>query len=607
MCNKITNGEARGIAIWSAHGKGINTDDLTNFKVSPDSCTIYFEEQQPWPFDNRRYSLSRENRGWRMGRFPNYIFGGGDDALLACSRGVTGVTDLGIALEDASDITAMDDAEDDAPLDDASAADTEDPYCFKPGGFDPYEIGTTTYVDPNGHKKSFSDECKIEGKSGLLAEGSCNNYNPENISQTSLIDYVICNCVDGKCVTDSTVDCNDPAKANKHMDGASVWADEESGKTHISTCNDDSETVSWFYCNDDGTLHEDVTSCEDDLLCGDGMCGGFTCFDNELPGEDPDFQNQGALNLYNPTTGKEYLVKDSCASSQWVREFECPVHTYTDFTEYKKELMKYYATESLCPDDYLCQQDYGICIEDSRVCDESDTDPNNDIYLKGVVTLTHTATGESKDYDDECTITAQTEQPGVYECSQILLTQVDCGTGIFPLDSHSTECPEGEICNNGICEETDDPSAYDVECVDTDDGKDIFHGTKATCYNPYTGLKDSSLVFFDMCEDPKHVLEFYCEGAQILHEIIECPEAFYCVSNYSNLLAECVECFDNDKSDDPSIQGTVIDSYSTEGKDFCNDAGQLKQAHCNPLDGTVIWHDPIDCPGGQTCDDGSCK
>lgn len=484
-------------------------------------------------------------------------------------------------------------------------------YCDKPTGFDPLVTGQTTYIDKNGIEKTFSDTCKIEGRNGMLAEGDCETYNAEDPKEGDLVKYVMCNCTEGKCVDDSVISCTDIAEANKHMDGASVWANAETGKTHVSMCNDDPNTVTWYYCNEDGTLHEDVTTCEPDILCGDGMCGGHICTDDELAGEDPQNLSKGALHFINPTTNNNFDFNDYCVFSQETHKkttviaLECPVHTATT----KDGILELLAFDSTpksfeyldCIEGLVCEE--AVCKESTKQCVGS-TDPLLDPYIKGVLFLMDTVTGYiTEEVADTCVCNLAISEDGTITFLMNGLFQDHCNEDGIGSDSSFMNCAENEICSDGVCVVGTAPT--EAQCHKYEDGVlnnngDIFHSGKLYVETP------CDFVRSDECTSPTSVREYTCVDNVPRLEVIECPENYFCI-DVGWEYGYCGKCEDSDPTDDPFEKGEVKDVKRVTGQDFCNDDGQLMQANCDPLTGLLVWIDPENCPSGKTCSDGACK
>lgn len=476
----------------------------------------------------------------------------------------------------------------------ASLPDASDysSYCKKEGGFDLYTLGQATFINESGIWASASDTCKISGIHGLLAEVNCKLYNPANPTQASLMEYVMCNCKDGVCIDDSVINCRDPG-ANAYIPGASVWTDAETGKTHISTCpDDDLKSVLWYLCNDKGTLYEDITPCDPGLLCGDGMCGGFICTDDEPPGTDPDGTNHGEVRLYNPTTQEEYSIGDTCFwNEEKFREYRCPIHTGTQIDSLRDYIVGNFHDEGDCPPGIQCKD--GICADSPEEICIFDSDPENDTKKLGQLSILHQETGEIvKINADGC---IYSDSSGILLLTNDSLWQWDCDSDGNKILAGKYYCDEGEVCDGGIC--TSAEAACGYTCEDTDLGLNVMIGGNLSLISKCTG--DTLASDVDFCQSNHVVQELYCDGDKPKYSKEECPDEYFCVDNGYPNYGHCKKCSD--------IDGEVFDIMDVYGSDFCTDIGQLKQAFCDPDTGLLKWGDPEECPPDTECKAGKCK
>ena len=484
------------------------------------------------------------------------------------------------------------------PLLDNGCIDTDDENNYLDAGY-------VVYTDENGLLVLLYDTCKIEGPGGMLKEVTCQGYHgPETTPAELEAKYIECHCEMGECVEGSVVLCTDP-EAEAHHPGGSVWTNDE-GKTHISVCKDP-DTVTWFYCNEDGTFHTDDSACDEDKKCGDGMCGGFVCTDTEGVGEDPENLIAGAVFLYSPTTGETILLTDSCTiSDKFVRAYKCPLHTGTNPNQVKKMVQQN-------PDLVACNEGtgckFGICVEVEPDPDPQpvplcqDDDPENDIYIPGLLIL-NTGAPTPLYFPDKCQWFYEEDlnNPGAL-IIETKVHQFMCNDE-GGKESYMYECELDESCIAGACvKDTQIGPTCDFQCVDSDGGKDPMVGGYICGVSDVCG---STVESNDRCPtDPTKVGERYCDGNILSKETLDCPAGYFCRG--INEPAKCVQCQDNDQADDPAVYGEVDDIDDVHISDFCTSDGQLKQAICNPADGLAAWSDPEDCPPGTSCLQGKCQ
>jgi hypothetical protein len=467
------------------------------------------------------------------------------------------------------------------------------------------QAGYVVYTDPNGALVILYDTCKIEGPNGMLNEVTCNGYHgPETDPAELESKYIKCNCQMGECVEDSIVLCTEP-EAGEQYPGGSVWSNEE-GKTHISVCKNDS-TVDWYYCNEDGTFHADASVCDEGVLCGDGMCGGFACTDTEPPADQSNAM-AGKIFMYSPTTGESWLLSDGCKFDfTEVKAYRCPLHTGTTLPPLKDVVKK-------DPDLIPCGEEeecvFGICKEaepdpdpdpDSKVC--QDSDPNDNIYYAGQVILAPD-NAPPQIFPDKCSwfYAEDMSNPGSLLIKKKVL-QYQCLADSDKVSSELFDCNENEACVGGACVVNSTVGGTcKFSCYDTDGGKDVLVGGTIFAISDVCGKTGD--LHDDCTDDDGVVKERFCVDDTLTTEELPCPPEHFCRDSFEP--ARCVACKDSDVPDDPTILGEVDDIDGVHVTDFCNSSGQLKQAQCDPNSGLALWSDPEACPPGQKCTEGKC-
>ncbi len=486
--------------------------------------------------------------------------------------------------------------------------------CIDTDSADNYlKAGYVVYTDENGLLVLLYDECKLDGPNGMLKEITCEGYHgPDTDPSEMEAKYIKCNCQQGECVEDSVILCTDP-EADVPYPGGSVWTNDE-GKTHISVCLD-SNTVDWYYCNEDGTFHADASACDPESLCGDGMCGGFVCTDTEPP-EDRLAGVAGKIFLYSPTTGESWLITDGCSYDRTeVNTFTCPLQTGTKLLPLKEEV-KLHPVLIPCDEGEECHSGACEVIEstdpdpgtdpDPNPVPEScvDNDPDDNIYVAGQVVYTSEG-GEPQFFPDKCAwyYEDDPENPGTLLIKE-KVKQYKCSPNEDEITSSLKECFADEACIGGACiGESSIEESCDFVCFDSDDGKDVLEGGFVYATSETCGVTSA---LYDHCTSDPHVItERYCSGDLLAKQNIPCPQGHFCRTAFE--YASCIACKDSDKADDPAVFGEVDDIDGSHVTDFCNAAGQLKQVGCDPSTGLAIWADPENCAPGESCSEGKCN
>jgi hypothetical protein len=274
---------------------------------------------------------------------------------------------------------------------------------------------------------------------------------------------------------------------------------------------------------------------------------------------------QGQCSLCNDTDGGKNVSAKGTASAEGLN--------YTDACQGFGSVDEYFcANGSVSKETVPCDEGYecrdGACVAKAPAeppkC--TDTDPGNDVKVKGVVTANATT------YTDMCT-------------EGKLLRQYDCdGDSANYTDM---ECPEGNKCDKGVCVKTDN------RCSDTDGGRDIYQGGIVT-YGPLIAEGQ----YLDKCLDNATLREYYCAGTEMITEDIKCPSGSHC------LTAACLtnQCTDSDGGYNIFKQGAA-NKGSALSRDKCTTKTGGIEYYC---DSNEITESTFECPQGYTCEDGTC-
>ena len=233
------------------------------------------------------------------------------------------------------------------------------------------------------------------------------------------------------------------------------------------------ESVEEYYCDGDNAKIETIT-CPAGTECRDGSCVEKTmafpspdCTDSD--GQDP--YTKGIVSAF----GKNYT--DSCADFKTLIEFYCDEAGVR-------------STSEDCPPFFRC--DNGACIKPGTSC--NDTDWGRDIYQEGMVSVGTLLT--SAQYLDKC-VDDRTVREYYCQASGMVEENIDC--------------PAGFKCINAACKEE--------ACTDSDDGISI---TKSGA------ISKGSEVQKDECIGETNLVEFYCDGQNIMNATLECPAGNIC-------------------------------------------------------------------------------
>jgi cysteine-rich repeat protein len=231
-----------------------------------------------------------------------------------------------------------------------------------------------------------------------------------------------------------------------------------------------------------------------------------------------------------------------------------------------------------CADEDSC--DLGACVDLFDPVDPFciDTDPVSDLYTRGTVVGAN-SDGSSYSYADTCTATRR-----VYEriCNE------DGTSGSVFID-----CPEGELCNEGVCTS----ETCEHTCTDTDPGNDIYFRGSAIGNNEVCG----SYSYADTCTLTGRVHERICNADGTDGSVfIDCPEGEVCNDGVCRSACARTSCSRTEAT--ASNAGFVTDISCIVQHDIC-EGGSLIRFGCG-ADNLAEIEETVPCPSG--CSDGRC-
>lgn len=283
--------------------------------------------------------------------------------------------------------------------------------------------------------------------------------------------------------------------------------------------------------------------------------GGSTCSDSDYG---KDIFTQGTI------TYGALKKKDTCVNSTAVVEYTCAKDKSISVIS--------------CPAGYTCTQ--GACKFTTTntsanvtpaTCQDTDA---KSYFVKGAVF------SAGKNYVDYC---SGFDKVNEYYCD---------GTKVSTVDY---TCPTNYVCDDGKCVE------QFTSCTESDGGKDP--NTQGTTDGKFAGKTVISET--DFCASSDQVLEFYCDGNNVLDVVIDCKPGESCAAG------RCVKgsappppktCTETDGGFDLNQVGTT--SNSTVSKtDVCLSNISLREYEC--LSGSIGSSD-VNCAVGQSCMNGEC-
>ena len=410
-------------------------------------------------------------------------------------------------------------------------------------------------------------------------------------------------CVAGVCASIDTLGCLDTDPTNNiYLQGNVIDRTNTQGVDH---CGENPHVVIQGFCNRE-LLGWRNTNCPSGERCENGICRPEPnlC---QVPNPEqyvPDgtvFDDQG-----NPHI-------DYCADEHTVTHVTC--NSGNELT-----------SQTPCPDETTCNR--GLCLDrngNDAVGEHEciDTDPYDNIYIQGVVSLGNEYRWDNCDCDDptivnqkscssrgtilyrdtECPegfscffgicqeinncvdtdpennpyIKGEKTQAGITESDQcnyfdrLVLSQYECGSSCNSYE----QCPDGTYCNDGAC------VRGQPECTDTDGG-----GNNEVFVYGEILLNGEYRRYADYCITETLLSEMGCDGFNLREENIQ-REGYYCSNG------RLVNCIDTDESNVQIDLGYVTDSSGTQHSDYCV-GEQLVQLDCRS-DGTRIARSVENC------------
>ncbi|MBD3397971.1 hypothetical protein GF413_02735 [Candidatus Micrarchaeota archaeon] len=375
------------------------------------------------------------------------------------------------------------------------------------GGVEADVFGTAT--DEEG---SNSDECASSNK---VTEYYCNEEGESVSVEVSCGPGMVCQ--GGACIEP---DCYDSDGGFNIYEKGQVIPSE--GGYYWDYCSGESK-VREYYCSEEGDALYTTTDCPSGYYCSSGACRqGETCYDTDGGIEEDEYGEVSTSTdeeedyCYDSDTVKEYYCDDGeidyklieCGSDERCDDGECVEEDCYDSdggkdrdekgrVEIGDDEWDDYCIDEDTVREYYCygnEKEYqnmdcgsgevcsgGECVE-AILC--SDTDGGKQEYEQGTVT------SGSQSETDYCT-------------GEFTLMEFFCYQG--DISSILVTCEEDEICLSGRCRK--------ARCIDSDDGKD---------YDVKGVITKGMVSYTDYCEDPEHLVEYYCENSEIESESYWC-------------------------------------------------------------------------------------
>jgi|GEM_PF-2621517 len=355
-------------------------------------------------------------------------------------------------------------------------------------------------------------------------------------------------CVDGACIV-LDASCTDSDSSNELELGTTI---QYGGGMVIGSSTDscvDAASRTEYYC-EDGMAKSRVEPCPLDYYCEGGACH-MLCFDADLGKEfdEPSY-----------VRSDEGIFNDYCVDEETVMEYYCSDDNRMSI-------------EKQC--NLYCYE--GECIESDEVhCDDS---YSGEVRLYYGSNLLDSATDTCLDY--------RTMRD--YICITDAIEYVN------------DRCEDDEICYEGSCRRIYEPTCFDLDDQEEDNGIYVKSSVIKTTNNSILEIRH------DECLTDYSVKEYMCDGDSFRVEFIDCPDDEECRNGVCTYTRTC-EDSDGGKSLSPGFV-SIYDGGSlvTKEEDGCASDTSVYELYCTE-DGRIA-HTTLPCPEGLTCDsvDGSCK
>jgi len=386
------------------------------------------------------------------------------------------------------------------------------------------------YLKLNGVKveePELDDECAAGWK---CYDNNTKAYQSSNCSWDELFTCTYGDCESGECTTDITCVDSDGGKSY-YVLGQIIYGD----VLKTDNCIENGGKLVEYFCQTINDTWDQMT-----YECSDGSCVSGICTNNTIETND------------TCTAG---YVCDGEMQMKYIQE-DCTEDSSLHMT----------CTNGPCVN--------GVCTDTSTnstfFC--SDTDNGRNYYEKGTCS---DSTGEvSTDYCG----------------SNNYITEFSCNeyqSGKFDCSSISTDCPDGNICNDGACvsetatNDTIVEGGVTASCRGPEGWYCINYSMKAyqhdDLYDPATDIRNDDCIFTEYTS-----CEYGCDGGA-------------CLESHSG-------CTDTDPLSDRYVKGLCTAKTGGTAWDYCYDDNWVHDYGCQPTG----WCTPsgYQCPNG--CNNGMC-
>ncbi|MDP7493586.1 MAG: cell wall-binding repeat-containing protein, partial [Candidatus Undinarchaeales archaeon] len=383
----------------------------------------------------------------------------------------------------------------------------------------------------------------------------------------------------------------------------------------------DATRVSEYFCYLEGGIDygiwETYNCADEGKSCEDGACvvpapaeGTPPCADSD---GGKDYYTKGHLvgEMEQPGGSTYHLdSSDACTDATRVSEYFCYVEGGIEYGIWE--------TYDCANEGKACED--GVCVvpapaEGTPPC--TDSDGGKDYYTQGHLVGEMAQPGGSTyhlDSSDACTDATRVSE---YFC------YVEGGVEYGIWETHDC-ADEGKLCNDGVC--VTDPAAQggELECTDSDGGKDYYEKGNLVGEMAQPGGSTYHLDSSDACTDATRVSEYFCyvEGGVEygIWETYDCANEGKACEDGACVAPAPAEgtppCTDSDGGKDYYVKGQLVgemeqpggSTYHLDSSDACTDATRVSEYFCYVEGGVEygIW-ETYDCANeGKACEDGAC-